>query len=303
MKVTRSSPARCGPTIVACFTTAKARSRIRHLPFFPSAGGWIGLRAEFASATPAPMACQAGGRQVRYISYAVSRPRRSLAGPYRRPRPRRRGSAGGGDRAGPGVRDQPGHRAPRRSTCCARRVWSRAAGARVGSRRSTRSASRWGGSRRWRPRSKRPGPRPGREILAFGFVDGAGGRRRRPARGPRRRGAARRARRISPTTSRSRWSRCGCAPTSAPTCRAPTSSARPSTTSCRCGASSSARVHQTITAEIAARADRARCSRVAPGAAVVALPARHLRCQRARRRSSPSTAIPPTARRSRSSSR
>ena len=43
---------------------------------------------------------------------ALPRPRRRAPGPHRGPRRRRRGSAGGRAGAGPGVRHQPGHRAP-----------------------------------------------------------------------------------------------------------------------------------------------------------------------------------------------
>ena len=119
------------------------------------------------------------------------------------------------------------------------------------------------------------GARPGRRILAFGFVAAPRAGRDRTRRSSRRRGAARSSASTSPTTSRSRSSTVwvgadlGAEVSRADVERAPFYDLLP------CTASSSASVHQTITAEVADAADRRAARRRARRAAAVRLAPHH----------------------------
>ena len=231
---------------------------------------------------------------------ALPRPRRRPPSPDRGPRRRRRGSPGRRARAGPGVRHQPGHSAPR-----PRPVAPGGAGDEPPGRGVVRG-----------PRPRAPAPRAGHDGRSRGrgrrcapgardprvrFRRRAGCGRRRPAGRPRFRCAARRA----GEPRRRRAVRVGDGLGPRRRRRRRVARRRRALAVLRPAAAAGVElgsVHQTITAEIAS-AERAALLACAPGAPL-------LLCRRvthdaagAAHARSPSTAIPPTVRRSRSSSR
>ena len=109
-----------------------------------------------------PWTCQVRRRQVRYISCATSTSPMP-SGPGSSPATWAPGEPWPASSTSPASTAPAGSRCGGRSTCCARRAWSRAAAARDGSRRSTRPpAPGPGHDRRGRGRSRRRAPGPAR---------------------------------------------------------------------------------------------------------------------------------------------
>ena len=236
-------------------------------------------------------------------SRALPRPRRRPAGPDRGPRRGRRGSPGRRARARPGVRHQPGDRAPG-----ARPVAPGGAGHEppgrglVRGRRPGPPAPRSGHDGRGRGRGRRRARRAARSSRSASSTRPPTGRRRAAAStaAPMCCGSSAS---TSPTTSRSRWSRCGCAADVGADVRRADVERSPFY-----DLLAAARRRARLRAPDDHRRDRRRrrrraCSRARPAHPLLLCRRVTLRRGRRARARLPSTAIPPTARRSRSSSR
>ena len=233
---------------------------------------------------------------------ALPRPRRCPAGPHRGPRRRRRGCAGRRARPGPRIRHQPGDRAPRARPVAPGGPGHEPPGRGLVRGRRPGPPAAWAASPPSRPRSRPPAP-------------ARAARSSRSASSTRPRPSPMRCRSIgtptccassgstSPTTNRSRWSRCGCAAdVGADVSRADVERVavlRPPAAAGRRARFGAPDHHRRDRAAAAT----ARLLACAPGAPLLLCRRVTARRRGSRPRSFPSTAIPPTARRSRSSSR